>query len=484
MRRLMAVVGATLLFAALGTWPSRAQTDGSGLGGFTLEARANVFEYTYASPGLLPTGNVIFQVSLPYSFAQLNNTTGQALSSLAWPGPLLADLGVVVEQGTEEDQRPPFRIPAYPVRAEAFSPQGPANQESEAIPGARMRAFAEQQRVRADTTFSSMLIPGIFDAGGLTSEATSEVVDGLGITTARSTMTDVSLLAGLIHIGELVTEVTTTSDGVTATAETSTDVAGLTFAGAAATVDEEGIHLAEQQPGGNDATDLLTEQIPFGDITGGTGQVTEAVSSGLQSLLEQAGGGLNELAEQSGIIVRLFPGTATVDGAEGESSSSGLQIELFYDGQTTPVMSDLLALVPISELPSEALLPIPFNTSPQALVSLLQETHINTISLGSAGASAVASEAFVVDFDFDLGTTGGSGAGSGTLSGSTGSSASSAGSASPGGGSSGGTGGAAVGGLPTASGDALPGTLVVVVIIALPVFASASRRLASFTLGT
>lgn len=487
--RPLAIIGALLLLGTVGTFPARGQVgeEGPALGGFNLRSEASVFEYTYASPGLLPTGDVIFQASLPYSLAQLNSgPTGRALSSLAWPGPLLADLGVLIEQGVEEDQRPPFRVPSYPVRAQAFTPQGPHAEETELAPGARMRAVAEGTLAHADTRFTGMMIPGVFEAAGIASDATTEVVDDVATTTSRTVLTDVSVLAGLLRIGELVTEVVTTSDGEVGDARAVTSVADVTFAGVAATIDAEGIHLAEQEPGGNDITDQVTSNVPFGDVVDGLRQGTDPLSEGLGQLLGQVDGGLNQLAEQSGITIRLLPGSTTVDESAAEALSAGLQIELFYDGQTTPVFSDLLALVPIEQLPSDPLLPIPFNTSPQALVSLLKETHIQTITLGSGFGSAVAAPGFDFDFDIDFGGDGGFDGAPTVLDSSGGSGFSAAPGGVPGGSTStpapGGP--VALGGglLPAVSGDAIPGTIALVLVFALPFFATGARRLHDFTL--
>jgi len=405
-RRPRALALVLVLVGSLGVVPATAQTDDPGLGGYTLLARGAAIEYTYASPGLLPTGDIIFQVAMPESLASLTSgPTGYALSSLAWPGPLLADLGVIVEQSTAEDQRPPFRIPAYPVRAEAFNPQGPTEARSELVPGARMRAFSEGAVSEAEGNFTGLAIPLLFDIGGVTSEATSLVENGIAITRSRSELSSVSILAGLIQIESIITELEATSDGVEATATGSTTATGVTFAGLAARLDEDGLHLVEEPSGGNDITEQVTDNVPFGDIADGLGQVVDPIDSALASLLENVDGGLDELAEQSGIHINLYPTVTTVAGAMGEASTGGLQIRLDYDGSDTPVFTELLSVLPFESLPgSYDFLPDQFPQppfTPQALALLLKEQHINTISVGTGLVSANAAEGFVLPpFDF------------------------------------------------------------------------------------
>ena len=161
-------------------------------------------------------------------------------------------------------------------------------------------------------------------------------------------------------------------------------------------------------------------------------------------------------------------------------SASGLSITLNYDGQNTPLITDLYGLVPVADLPSDNLGPIPF--SPQAIVRLLEKVHTMQFAIGVADVSASATPAFTFEpptFEPDVPTTTPT-----TPSG-------------PSGGGGGGGGFEAatpdlpppaapqsVAPVPVSSestfpfGDALPALLVFAVVLGTPFFAAGSTRLA------
>ena len=89
----------------------------SAFGGFQLASRGNGLLFTYDIKNVLPVSPV-FQAGLPEAQATLSaGPSSYALASLAWPGPLVADLGRAVAQGGQD-----VPIPPYPVRAEAHNP--------------------------------------------------------------------------------------------------------------------------------------------------------------------------------------------------------------------------------------------------------------------------------------------------------------------------------------------------------------------------
>lgn len=462
---------------------TEAQPDVDQFGGYIASARGNAIQITYDSPNLLPTGSPVLQFSVPEALATLNSgPVGYSLASFLFPGPLIADLDTALAaSGTSTG------IPPYPIRAEAFFPSGPT-EAAEGEQGIEMVATTDFADSRARSSYANLGIDPVASIGSITSSSQSAIVGDQLVARARSDVAQISIAGGLVAIDGITTDLVATSNGSASASEGGTTVTGLTVLGLPATVDGDGISFVERPDRPDEPAN------PIGDaldplLGGVTDPVTDALdqtlAGPLNDLLDQVGGAgdeaLQQLFEQSGIEIKLLEPTATSEGGEATRSVSGLQVTLNYDGQNTPILSDVLALLPTADLPSENLGPIPF--SPQALVKLLEKVHVISFVIGTADVSASASEAFVFDaptFEPPATTP-----------------------AATGGSSSGGGGTTSSGGFETATpalpppsapqtvapvpvsndvsfpfGDALPALLIFALVLGSPFFAAGSTRLA------
>jgi hypothetical protein len=457
-KTLAALLGATAMaVAALAMSPTVARADdASTLGGFTLLARANPLQFTYDSPGLLPVSPIV-QLSAPESLATLNSgPTGFARSSIAFPGPLLADLGSALKQEGAECQLP-FNLQPYPVRAEAFFPQGPADAEDDPVPGARMHSTADGPTSTAFTAFNSLDVPGVFSIGAMSGTSSSTAKGDSAVTKAHSVVSGFSLAAGAVSIGSVVTDVISTSTGDKATTTGTTKVGDVKVGGQNATIDENGISFAGSPVGG------------------------------IAALLTQLGLNINEALKQSGIDIHLVNQHENKDAGLGERIADGLVINLSYDGTKAPLLSTILALVPAGQLPAtNATNCAP--SSPQALFNLLKDTHLMSLALGAATVSSNATPGFVApdagttatSVAADLGDTGTSGplvSGTDLTAGDNGAAAPSLGSsAAPA------ATGLAADNTSSPGGKAVPFAFILLLALLAPVIGGASRRVADAAL--
>ena len=491
-RRLVRLVIVAFLLGAVASPTAGAQTAGeepdvSQFGGYIVSSRSNGFQVTYDSPGLLPTGSPIFQLSVPEAVATLNSgPVGYALASFVYPGPLVADLGSALAASGQETG-----IPPYPVRAEAFFPSGPteARQGEQGTEMVATTAFGDS---RARSSFGGLdFAPAAFV--GAARSASQSVIEGDQVVSrTRTAISDVVLFGGIINIDSVITDIVATSNGTESASAGGTKVSGVTVLGLPATIDEDGLKFDEPP------TEDPSDNPVGGPIDGALGGALDPVRDGLggaaeplNQLLDELGitgdDALQQLFEQSGIDVRLLGPIETNDGGTVERTANGLSITVNYDGRNTPVLTELLSLVPASALPPENLGPIPF--SPQALFNLLKETHITGVALAPANVSAAVSPSFVADTpEFvadvptgdvdpglgsgspDLGTGGGTDFETATPDLPPASPATSGSSSEP---------ASAVSGL---LGEAVPALAALAVLLGAPFFAAGSSRLADNTL--
>lgn len=398
-RRLLGLIAAAFVLGGAAptvTAQEEARPDVDQFGGFIASARANALSITYDSPGLLPVSSPVIDISVPEALATLNSgPVGYGLASFVFPGPLLADLGAALEAGGTETGLPP-----YPVRSEAFYPSGP--READGGGGtARMTAITEFADSMAQTTFAGLDVPPVVNVGSIT--ATSQtVVDGDQLVArTRSAVADVSILAGLIHIDSVTTELVSTSNGETAATVGDTTVSGATVLGLPVTIDGDGIHFAPDNDR-NDPDDgegggkPLLPGVPEPTLPPDLSQGLEDVVAPLNELLDTVGAAgddaLQQLFDASGIEIKVLDAAETVEDGLGSRVAGGLSITLNYDGGNTPVLTDLLGLVPSDQLPSDDLGPIPF--SPQGLFNLLKKTHVIGFNVAPASVSTQATPAF------------------------------------------------------------------------------------------
>jgi hypothetical protein len=419
------LIGATVAGSSAGAQTDPGGSGGSGgaadatgttpdLGGYIVKSRAAGVAFSYDSPGLIPgTPSPILGVSLPEASTNFSNgPSGYALASVLYPGALLSDLGPVVAEAGYD-----VPIPGYPIRTQAFYPSGPTTAE-QTDGTARMASSTDAGSAQSLADHGALTVPGLISVGAMVSHSVSGIEDGHAVSRARVELHGVDILGGLVHIDALVTDLVATSDGNKAATAGTSSASGVKFLGLPATLDGTGVHLASQPAetpttAASNPLGPLLDQLGAGklDLSGLSPKLAPVVS-GLNKLLGTVGGGaqkLTDLLATGGITITLTKPVETIDGAQGERLADGLSVTLDYDGHKTPVMSQLLALIPSEQLPSDPIPGVPLNTSPQALVEMVKAHHIFNVALGLGDVSTIATPAF------ELGplasSTGGSGGG-------------------------------------------------------------------------
>jgi hypothetical protein len=401
------VLVAALLALGTGT-PARAQSTDltAQFGGYRLGSAGNGLLFTYDLDGVFPVSPV-FQAGLPEaSVAQTNAPSGAALASLAWPGPLIADLGTALAQspcdpdgegGNPPSAPPP--VPPYPVRAQASYPGETSEQAQETLPGARMEAKAGAESSTATAQYSGADLPTFVRTGAVNVVSNSRVVAGAVESRVRTEITGLNLFAGLVTAQSVVTDMVATSSGTAAASDGGTVVTGLKVLGADAYVDSTGVHLVQTEPAPGTGGPLgsivgpLLDRKPLQPLTDALTDPFTQVSELINEIVGTGVEGLNELLAQAGVRMRLLEPVATAAGGQAARSTSGLFIESVYDGQTAPVLSQLLAAIPVDQLPADPIPCTPF--SPQSMVNLFKQTHISSVSIGSGNVNVTASSPFV-----------------------------------------------------------------------------------------
>lgn len=393
--RRLALAGGALLAAVAVTGGAAAQTVPSGqFGGFQVSAAGEGVSIAYNSPGLIPgTPSPLIQISLPEAISSFDGgPNGYALASVAYPGPLLADLPTLLAVAGFATP-----LPAYPVRTQSFYPSGPPEAQ-QSIGAAQMRSRTAESGSDAFAGYTSAQLPGILTIGAITSQTDTHVEDGQVVSRVRVELGGLDLLAGLIHIDSVVTDLVATSNGADSGSDGSTTVAGASVLGLPVTIDATGIHFTQppaspSTTAGNPIGDPL-DPLGLGAVGEALQPVADAISGLLTSVLGTANAALEDLFAASGISLRVLDPVEVRNGPNATRTGFGLQLSLHYDGETTPLMSQLLDLIPVEQLPSQGIDPIPL-TSPQDLVLALKATHVFTIGFAPATVTAQATPPFV-----------------------------------------------------------------------------------------
>lgn len=222
---------------------------GSGFGAFSISATA---------PGLQASEDRLAAAShpegegeIPESIAQLQTgPQGYALSSVAWPGPLVANAGSTAQllnlglpSSTTENLN-------EPVRAEARTGSGPPTVVNNAYPGTTMTASASPDDVEADATTAGAAGPAPQTKSGNTETSSSAKLTGPtgAEATATSTVQHVSLAGGVVTIGSVTSSAQARSAGFKPFTSGGTTVFDLRIGGQPAYLDEHGLHLGSSGP--------------------------------------------------------------------------------------------------------------------------------------------------------------------------------------------------------------------------------------------
>lgn len=259
----LALVGAGVaMLAGLLAGPLAVHAAGAetpGLSGYTLAAEASGVSATFGDPTSQPYPTVAGTV--PQTIASLNSGAGYALSSVAWPGPLVGNAGALAGLVL------PLCDPSGQTRPQACTPPPPSGVtpllnsplRAEAASGAKsedhlgpMNAYAKDTETSADTKLNdvSASSPGAFAVKGTVSRSHAVLEGSVARAESEVTLTDITLggpdPSQQIRIRRVHSEARATSDGEKGTSGGTTVVEGLTIAGHAATIDERGIRFDGQ----------------------------------------------------------------------------------------------------------------------------------------------------------------------------------------------------------------------------------------------
>ena len=475
----MLVVGTAALGLAATPTATAQEADGpaSAFGGFASTGRANGLQLTYNVENVFPLPAPLFQASVPEATAAMESgPTATALGSVAYPGSLLANLPAVIAQGAPEFAA---FVPPYPVRAEAAHPAGPPEARQD-IGTATATVVATEAGAEAITTMGGGDLPGFVRIGAITTTGRTGFVDGKIESRARAEATGIDLFFGLIHIDSIVTDLVATTDGATAASAGGPTVSGVTFLGMPATIGPAGITVQQPEPPANSGPATpISEGV--GDLTplaDGLNSATAPFNEAMVAVLGTTNATAQDLLSAAGVSIRTIEPFESVDGASAERTANGVVIDITYDGQGDNPLATLLGAIPAENLPGEGIPGFPVNTSPQALVNLMKETHVTGMALAYGNVNVNASPAFEFEAPDIVPSTG---TGTGGLGGSLGSSSpvssfDTPAPALPGGGA----GDTAVAGTSAGAAGAATGAAAAVILALLssPLWAVGSRNLA------
>lgn len=450
-------------------------------GGFELLARGNGIQVTYDSPGLVPQGPAI-QASIPEALATSSSGTNYALASLAYPGPVLADLSTVLAQSNPDL---PAVVPPYPVRTQAFFPSGPTTQ-TQSGGSAEMRSTTDAASSQAVAFYGGTDIGPLVRSGSITGSSVTRVEDGRVVSRARVEVQGVDILGGLVHVESVVTDLVAVSDGRKAASEGTTTVGGVTVLGLAATIDGDGVHLDEKPPPPGPLDPLLGPLGGTGTLPPGATDPLQPLAQNLSAVLAGLGpdATLTDALDEAGVKISVLDPVATADKGSATRSAYGLEVALEYSAAGDPSVGPLLsALFPAGALPSDCPVPgAPVDCSPEGLVSLLTRTHIGALGIGAAEVRAAATAPFEpLDVSFTPAPLGAGQGADGPLAGGPGLPVPAFTTPVP---SLGAGAGGSLGATSPVSalGRALPAVLVVLLLLSAPLWAAGARRLADAAL--
>ena len=197
------------------------------------------------------------EADTPFAEATMGKSTGRALSSIAWPGSAGGNLGSLILLSSP-DAPPETTALNSPVRAEAQRGSGAPSVVNDDYPGAVMKAEAKDDLVGADTTVSGAAIPGAGSFGNARTTSTVKLTGPTAATAeASSLITDIAFAEGAVKIGSVSSVAKGATDGLKAKSEGRTIVSDVTVGGVPVTVDEKGVHVAEQGTALTPATEVV-----------------------------------------------------------------------------------------------------------------------------------------------------------------------------------------------------------------------------------
>lgn len=270
-RRTAVIVAVAALFLVPSAAVLAQSTGGAGLGGYTLDARAQAVNVTHDSPLVPSPTHPDFDGSVPAAQSTLGTgPLDHGLASIFWPGPLGGSFGSALQQIGQVcapvlpiPGLPPVCVPVPqqlkdnagffndPVKAETFYPQKPQDSAYTNIPGTTITSHVDPdgRKVTSFGQLDGFGAPGVGVTGKLTAQTIATLTDSQGTLSATSEVDNFVLADGLVTIAKVTSTAVIATDGQTATIDTKksgTTIDGLKIAGQGATVDDQGVHIGGQ----------------------------------------------------------------------------------------------------------------------------------------------------------------------------------------------------------------------------------------------
>jgi hypothetical protein len=246
---------------------------GSGLGSFSLSANAptglvreDLPAYQCSAPKTLAGSGACEGVINETVSTLRNGPIGHALSSVVWPGTLGANAGSLLILLGSSGQLPlpiplplpvPISIPLPPVPSQATMLNDPIKAENSIsgtedtvvnspIPGTTMTATATPTNVAATAIIGANQGAEAASFGTITSRSRTTLTGPKSAeAVAHSEVTNLDI-AGVIHLGAIVSDAKATTDGTKAVASGQTTIVGASIAGVPVTIDQHGVTVQSQ----------------------------------------------------------------------------------------------------------------------------------------------------------------------------------------------------------------------------------------------
>jgi hypothetical protein len=262
-----------LMAAALTAVPlAPAPAAGSAFSSVSLTSVASGASWVFSGTSQIPA-----ETDVPYAATSIRLGAGQATATVAWPGETGAAFGstLIVGFGAPESARV-LNDPAY---ARAQSGRGPATVSNSSVPTGTMTAHATTTDTSAASSVDGASTLATTTGAARSTSAARIVSASDAVVEGATSIRDVTV-AGVVHVGSVVSSARATTDGSHADAEGTTTVTGLSVAGQAVSIDEHGITVAGTSVPAGAALDAVEAALAQAQVTLTLSRPVRIVSAG------------------------------------------------------------------------------------------------------------------------------------------------------------------------------------------------------------
>ncbi|MGB8649813.1 MAG: hypothetical protein WCD35_04040 [Mycobacteriales bacterium] len=271
MKRLLTVSATVLLLPAAPA--GAADRAGAAFGSVSLTAVSSGASFLFAGSAQVPA-----ETTFPYASSAIRLGAGSALSTVAWPGAVGANLGSTLITGFGAPQQ--AEILNDPAVAKAQSGSGPSTVRNTTVPGSTMTAHATVTGADSEAALDGASTLATTAGRSAASSSVALTAAAAAVGDATSSIRDVTI-AGLVKVRSVVSTAHATTDGRTARATGSTVVSGVAVAGIPVTVGEHGVEVAGSALPTAGLLDTVESALTQAQITLTVSRPTRVVRGGL-----------------------------------------------------------------------------------------------------------------------------------------------------------------------------------------------------------